>query len=140
VIRQVAALPYRPAAKGGGIEVLLLTSRRTRRWIVPKGNIDRGRSLPDMAAVEAYEEAGVEGHVAPRPFGHFEYRKFRDAERSERAVVSLYPLRVELVYEGWPEMAQRTRRWFDADKAAAKVDDPGLGQLIAQFARRLRIP
>ena len=135
MIRQVGALAYRVRGARRRVEVLLVSSRRTARWIVPKGNIDRDRDPAEMAAIEAYEEGGVEGHVETKPFGRFEYRKFRRPDVSEPARVAVYPLRVEVIHDHWPEMAERERRWVALDEAAGQVGDPDLARLIARFAK-----
>lgn len=132
VARQVAALPWRTA--GGGIEVLLVTSRETRRWVVPKGWPMRGRSAPQAAAREAFEEAGVEGNVSTKVLGQFSYdKRLRDGQ-SLHVTVELFALRVKLQHADWPEKGQRVARWFHPGEAARLVGEPELASLIAAFA------
>lgn len=129
---QVAALPWRRTAEGG-IEVLLITSRRSRRWIIPKGWPMAGRSPSQAAAREAFEEAGVAGRADSEPAGQYVYRKklWKGARRPVR--VTVYPLEVSSEISSWPERGQRVRRWMAPREAARTVDDPGLSRLIRGF-------
>ena len=130
--RQYAALPWRTGDLG--IEVLVVTSRQTRRWIIPKGWPMKDRTGPDAAAQEAFEEAGVRGAVARAPLGTFTYLK-RLADGSGRlCAVKVFPLAVTEVLDIWPEMTQRERRWMSLADAAAAVDEPELKALILAFA------
>jgi 8-oxo-dGTP pyrophosphatase MutT (NUDIX family) len=129
---QTAALPWRRAADGG-IELLLVTGRRSSRWLVPKGWPMRGRTLAQAAAREAYEEAGVEGRPEEREIGRFEHVKNHPLLGRLRCTILLFPLAVERELERWPEKGQRTRRWFSAAAAAKKVASPDLARLIRAF-------
>ena len=131
-IQQVAALPYR-IEPDGAAQVLLVTSRDTKRWVVPKGNPMRGLSGHEAAAVEAYEEAGVRGIPCPTALGSFIYWKTKRARLSRQVSATLYPLAVVEQLPDWPEREQRTTRWFTLDDAAAAVDEPELKRLIAGF-------
>ena len=129
---QVAALPYRQDADGA-TQVLLVTSRDTGRWIVPKGNpMD---DLPDheAAALEAWEEAGVRGAICPTPLGRFRYLKRRRLRPAQDMDVALYPLLVLEQADDWPERHQRVTQWVDLAGAAAAVAEPELKNLIAGF-------
>jgi 8-oxo-dGTP pyrophosphatase MutT (NUDIX family) len=117
-----AALCWRRAA--AGIEVLLITARRSGRWIVPKGHPIRGLPVHEAAAREAWEEAGVQGRVNPAPLGRYRPGGF---------VVQLHPLEVAQMLDDFPEAGQRLRLWLPPDKAAARVADPGLAALISGF-------
>jgi predicted phosphate transport protein (TIGR00153 family) len=136
-IRQVAALPYRIDASGA-VSVLLITSRETRRWVVPKGNPIRGLASHEAAAHEAFEEAGVSGIPCPTPLGSYGYDKRRRNGGIKRATVALFPLAVTSQAEDWPEQDERDSQWFTLKAAAAAVDEPDLGRLIENFriARR----
>ena len=129
---QVAALPYRQAADGGA-EVLLVTSRDTGRWIVPKGNPMPGLADHEAAAVEAWEEAGVRGVVCPTPLGRYRYVKHRRFRAPRELDVVLYPMLVTEQTADWPERHQRVTQWVDLDRAAAAVAEPELKHLIAGF-------
>ncbi|MGR3484250.1 MAG: NUDIX hydrolase [Paracoccaceae bacterium] len=129
---QFAALPWRLSAKGK-VRVCLITSRRTGRWIVPKGWPMRGRDPTRAVAVEAWEEAGLRGEVAPRALGLFSYDK-RMIGPDLPVIAVLYALRVTQAAPDWPERRQRQRRWLSRKKAAALVSDPELAILIRGFA------
>ena len=127
--RQVSIIPFRRDA-AGRIEVLMITSRETRRWIVPKGW--PWPDLPDhlAAAEEAREEAGVTGRTDAESIGHYSYVKRKRTALID-VVVDVYLLEVETELATWPEQAQRERRWFRPAVAAALVSEPGLVGLIA---------
>lgn len=132
--RQVAALPYRKG-EDGRLLVLLVTSRTTRRWIVPKGWPMKQMKAREAAAREAYEEAGVRGKIASKPFGRFFYEKRADDRHAgPPCEVQVYPLHVKRQVPAWPEQHQREQRWLPAEEAAALVGDEGLGRLIQAFA------
>lgn len=130
--QQVAALPYRIDG-AGAVRVLLVTSRETRRWVLPKGNPIRGLSAHRAAAQEAYEEAGVRGAICPAPLGSYQYRKRGRLGQRRDTIVAVYPLAAMAEAEDWPERGQRERRWFDLAEAAAAVQEPELTRLIAEF-------
>jgi 8-oxo-dGTP pyrophosphatase MutT (NUDIX family) len=106
---QVAALPYRSHAAGR--DILLVTSRRSGRWILPKGWPHHGTSLAQSAAREAYEEAGVHGTIWQHEIGRFVTTK-ATLDGCACYPVVVYPLKVELELEDWPERLQRQRQWF----------------------------
>lgn len=133
VLRQVAALPFR-RPKGGGIEILLVTSRRTGRWIIPKGHIDPGRDERAMARIEAFEEAGVEGKVLKKAIGDYIYDKYYDDGRIVPALVTVYPLSVRKLRSKWPEMNARERHWMTLYDASERVDEEALAALMLAFA------
>ncbi|TVQ30228.1 MAG: NUDIX domain-containing protein [Geminicoccaceae bacterium] len=126
--RQVAALPVRVGAAGP--EVLLVTSRDTGRWIAPKGWQQRGVTGADMAAREAYEEAGVRGAVAAEPLATYQYAKRLKGERLRACEVDVHLLQVEEELADWPERQQRQRRWFTPDAAASATGEPGLVEVL----------
>jgi len=140
-LHQVGALPYRTAHRrfggAGVVQVLLVTSRQTGRWVVPKGNLMIGKTRHDAAAIEAEEEAGVRGRVSPVPLGHFRYEKLRVGGGSAIAEVELFPLAVTEELSTWIEMDQRERRWFAIDAAIAAVAEVELGRLIHRFGEGL---
>jgi predicted phosphate transport protein (TIGR00153 family) len=113
--------------------VLLITSRETRRWVVPKGNPIRGLSSHEAAAHEAFEEAGVSGIACPTPLGQYNYWKKRRNGQIKRATVALFPLAVTDQAEEWPEQDERDAQWFGLAQAAAAVDEPDLSRLIGSF-------
>ena len=134
-IRQIAALPYRIESKAKGeVSILLVTSRDTGRWVLPKGNLMFGIAPHRAAAREAEEEAGVRGRIATKPLGRFPYRKWRSAKRFKLAKVVVFALKVTKELESWKEQGQRERRWFPRDEAAKLVDEPKLRALILAAA------
>jgi 8-oxo-dGTP pyrophosphatase MutT (NUDIX family) len=130
---QYAALPWR-ITPGGRREVMLLTTRGTRRWAIPKGWPMKGHKPTEVASLEAYEEAGLIGHiVSKRPLGAFHYEKQLLTE-SRLCQVSVFSFRVERQLDDWPEKQQRETRWFDAAEAADLVEEDGLFGIITRFA------
>jgi 8-oxo-dGTP pyrophosphatase MutT (NUDIX family) len=130
--RQVGALPWRRGADG--VEILLVTSRETRRWVVPKGGRMPGKTDAEAAVLEAFEEAGVEGRAALEPLGAFRYLKILKRRAPRWCVVAVYALEVVTQHAEWLEQAERERAWFPRDEAARRVDEPDLAALIAAFA------
>lgn len=132
--QQLAALCWR--MEKGEPQVLLITSRGTGRWVVPKGWPMEGRAPWDAAAIEAWEEAGVKGRIEDRPLGQFSYEKYlnRSRSKSRNCDVAVYPLRVDVLSEDFPEKEERQRQWFSLEAAAQKVDEPSLQALLTSFA------
>lgn len=130
---QVAALPVF-TDESGERWVLLITSRETKRWIIPKGWPMRGRKDFNAAAREALEEAGVIGRVGKDPIGRYAYWK-RQTDFIELCEVDVYQLDVTGQLETWREKGQRETAWFPVDEAAYKVDEPGLRDVIRQLKR-----
>ena len=133
-LKQVAALPVRKA-EDGELEVLLVTSRETKRWVVPKGWPMKGKKDHEAAAQEAVEEAGVTGRVEKRPLATYQYWKRRD-NHFDFCDVRVYLLQVEEHLKTWREKGQRERSWFHLEEAATLVDEPGLSHAILQLRRR----
>lgn len=129
--RQVAALPWRRGQDG--MEILLVTSRETRRWVLPKGGRMPGRTDAEAAAVEALEEAGIEGVVAAHPVGTFRYLKVLKRRAPRWCVVAVYPLEVRTEHADWKEKAERERVWMSAAQAAASVGETDLADIIRAF-------
>jgi len=138
-IRQVAALPYRPEADGN-IRVMLITSRETQRWVLPKGNLIKGLRAHEAAAQEAYEEAGVEGIACPTLIGSYTYAKRRKTGLMRTVAVDVFPFAVTGQADEWPEQDERTTAWFTLPNAAAAVDEPELKAIIAGFRDPLPTP
>ena len=133
-LRQVAAVPLR--STDAGLEVLLITSRETHRWVIPKGWPMRKKADPDAAATEALEEAGLRGVIHPEPIGAFSYFK-RRGEHFDLVDVAVYRLDVTEQADQWPEKDQREQRWCSLTAAAALVQEPGLQALFLELAERL---
>jgi len=129
--RQVAALPWRRGAEG--IEIMLVTSRETRRWVTPKGGRMTGLSDAQSAAQEALEEAGIEGVIGDVPLGTFRYLKILKRRAPRWCVVAVHALEVRIEHETWHEQAERERVWVSRYEAVRRVDEPDLKALIAAF-------
>ena len=132
--RQFAALPWR-RGKEGDIDVLLISSRETGRWVIPKGWPIEGLAPSQSARREAFEEAGVDGTVAVEPLGSFRYAKrLRDGGNAD-VTVTVFALEVTGAHADWPEKGQRRLRWMACGEAAAAVAETELRQLILGFCR-----
>ncbi|AVO36749.1 NUDIX hydrolase [Pukyongiella litopenaei] len=131
---QFAALCYR--MKRGKIEILLITSRGSKRWIVPKGWPMDGLTPADSAAREAWEEAGVIGKPNHHCIGLYSYEKLFD-DSGFPCVAMIYPVKVRSLASRFPEQGQRRRKWFSRKKAAARVKEPELARIIRDFDPRL---
>lgn len=121
----------------GKVEVLLITSRDTGRWIIPKGWPISGLTPADTAAREAWEEAGVEGEVVAEELGVFGYDKAMGLRQSVPCSVQVFGLRVAELKDKFPEKRERRRKWFGLEKAARKVAEPELRQLLLALPDRL---
>lgn len=131
---QLAALCWNDSKDG--TRILLITSRDTGRWVLPKGWPMDDRSNADAALTEAWEEAGVTGATDGIAVGNYSYDKVlcRATNRAQPCKVEVYPVRVTALARKYPERRQRRRKWFTPEKAARKVDEPDLQQLILAFA------
>jgi len=131
---QVAALPLR-LSKNGAIEILLVTSRDTGRWIIPKGWPSKCLKDSKAAAREAREEAGVKGKIFRKAIGSYRYIK-RELDNGAFIEVQVFLLKVSKRYKRWPEKRERRRAWFDINDAARMVSDPELSTLIGLLQER----
>ncbi|HEY9039974.1 MAG TPA: NUDIX hydrolase [Roseovarius sp.] len=128
---QVAALCWREAKDGDGIEVLLITSRDTGRWVMPKGWPIEGLTGPESAAREAWEEAGVTGDPPDAtPIGSYDYGKTQETGYDIAVAVQVYKLHVQELSESFPESTERRRAWVSPAKAATMVREPGLQDIL----------
>ncbi|NBZ87005.1 NUDIX hydrolase [Stagnihabitans tardus] len=130
---QMAALCWR--LKKGRVEVLMVTSRETRRWVIPKGWPMAGLAPEEVAAREAWEEAGALGKVSGDPLGRFVYDKVLNDRSVRSCCVTVYPLRQREVKARWPERKERRRKWFGAEEAAGLVAEAGLAELLVALAQ-----
>ena len=128
-------MPYRTTSDAidAPVEIMLVTSRETKRWVLPKGNPIAGLSAHASAAHEAEEEAGIRGAACPTPIGQYSYRKKKRTGASLMLTVDVFPVLVTTELDDWEEMEERERRWFPLAEAAAAVDEPDLKQLILHF-------
>jgi len=136
---QYGALPYR-FSPGAGLEILLVTTRQSRRWIIPKGWPIKGLRPAKSAAREAYEEAGVRGRVGAKSIGFFAYNKSLDGNGVQvNCEVRIFPLFVKRQSETWPEIDERVVQWVAPDRALVLIKDPELKALVAGFAKRVAV-
>jgi 8-oxo-dGTP pyrophosphatase MutT (NUDIX family) len=132
--KQFAALPFR--LNGATLDILLITTRRKRRWSVPKGwPLHENPRL--TAEIEAFEEAGLIGRASAKSIGRFKHRKDK-GKRKIACTVSVYPLLVRAQERRWPEYGERDMIWLPASEAADLVHKPQLRRLIAKWARNVR--
>ncbi|MGZ8282558.1 MAG: DUF47 family protein [Allosphingosinicella sp.] len=131
MITQFGALAFREDHEKG-LQILLVTSRDTGRWVIPRGNPMPRLRGHETAEHEAYEEAGIEGELSEAPIGHYSYDKKRRSGEVT-AQVTVYALHVTRQHYSWPERNQRTVRWFEPRKAALAVDEPELREMIQSF-------
>ncbi len=129
--RQIAALPWRK--RKGRIEVLLITSRETKRWVIPKGWPMDHLIDSNAARREAFEEAGVSGHIRRKAVGHFDYKKMMKDGPGVDVRVGVYSLEVTDELKSWPEKRERNRQWFSVDDAVWHVTEAGLKDIIRRF-------
>ena len=128
---QYAAVPWRRGATG--VEVLIITSRETRRWVIPKGWPIKGLKPPASAAQEALEEAGVTGQTTRKPIGAYHYDKRLRSGRTQHVRVLVFGLEVAEERDEWPEKGQRERRWTTPAEASELVEEKELKKLLAAF-------
>jgi 8-oxo-dGTP pyrophosphatase MutT (NUDIX family) len=115
-------------------KVMLVTSRGTGRWVLPKGWAENDLSGPELAAKEAFEEAGIVGEVQPIAVGFYSYPKQLADGRTVTCQVGVFQMRVDRVLDDWPERSQRRRQWFTLAQAATLVQEGDLGMLLKQVA------
>jgi 8-oxo-dGTP pyrophosphatase MutT (NUDIX family) len=132
--RQVGALPYKIV--DSQLLLLLVTSRRSGRWIYPKGSRIKGLENWESAALEALEEAGIEGDVAREPIGTFRAIK-RVGQTRSVVEVDLYPLRVTKQHAKWQEMQQRQRLWVPLNEATRLLAEPVLAEHTVTLSQRV---
>jgi 8-oxo-dGTP pyrophosphatase MutT (NUDIX family) len=135
---QVAALPFR--LRDGILEVMLITSRDTGRWIIPKGWPQRGRKAHAASAREAREEAGVLGKIGRKPIGVYRYEKRLSPETAVPCKVRVFAIEVDELLGDWPEKSDRQRCWLTPAEAARQVGERGLQKLLLDLPRHVRRP
>jgi 8-oxo-dGTP pyrophosphatase MutT (NUDIX family) len=118
-IPQAAAIPVRDG------RVCLITSRSGKRWIIPKGILDAGKTATEIALLESWEEAGLTGALRPAPVGTYLYEKYGGT-----CHVTVFVMDVSAVADDWPERSQRRRAWLPPAEAVERLDDPGLRDLV----------
>jgi 8-oxo-dGTP pyrophosphatase MutT (NUDIX family) len=133
---QVAALCWRTSPRHG-VEVLLVTSLNSKRWIIPKGWPEAELSPAENAAREAFEEAGVTGKINAEPVGSYHYLKEKKDGGGMPCTVKVFALAVTKQLDDWPEKGAREMLWLSPEQAAVKVSEPALRQLLKNFRKAL---
>lgn len=136
VREQFGAAPYR-IGSDGRLEVMLVTTRETHRWMVPKGWPIKKLGPLGTAMREAYEEAGVRGDGGPA-IGAFDYLKVMRKGPNQICEVEVFPLLVQEELDDWPEKSERERRWFGTDEASAAVEEERLRMILLDLPERIR--
>jgi 8-oxo-dGTP pyrophosphatase MutT (NUDIX family) len=124
-IRQAAAIPLSDG------QVCLVTSRNGKRWVIPKGCLELGKTSGEIALQEAWEEAGLVGVLQPEPIGSYVYDK-----AGLTCHVTVFVMRVTSTADQWPEQDFRQRAWVDFGQAIRRVEEPGLRALLRDVANR----
>lgn len=134
---QCAALCYRFRKKSATPEMLVITSRDTGRWVIPKGWPMEGKMCHEAAAREAYEEAGVKGDASPDRIGFYMYDKGLNSGLKVECMVQVYPMVVLDIAKNFPEKGSRKSEWVSFEEASKRVAEPMLRDLILDFEQRL---
>ncbi|WP_275789159.1 NUDIX hydrolase [Pararhizobium gei] len=134
---QCGALCYRFKKKSAMPEMLLITSRDTGRWVIPKGWPMEGKLCHEAAAREAYEEAGVKGHASDEKIGFYMYDKGLNNGLKVECMVQVYPVVVLDMLKNFPEKGSRKLEWVSFGEAAKRVAEPALKTLILSYEQRL---
>lgn len=129
-IPQSAVIPYR--MRRNNIEVLLVTSLGSGRWVFPKGHIEGDLSARQSAEKEAFEEAGISGRLSPNRVGYYRYRK-DDEDNARSYQVEVFAMQVTDVLDSWPEEHTRRREWMSPESAADAVEEEDLRILVRHF-------
>ncbi|MCY4008059.1 MAG: NUDIX hydrolase [Rhodobacteraceae bacterium] len=130
---QFAALCFKSVKRKQKTRVLLISSRRSGRWVIPKGWPMNGKTPAQSALREAYEEAGVRGRPINQCVGHFSYKKRISDKSSVLCIVAVYPVKVDDILTDYPEHGARQRVWLSPSKAAERVSDPTLKPILRNF-------
>ena len=133
IYTQYGALPF--AWRDGELRVLLITTRETGRWLIPKGWPEKDMAPHELAAHEALEEAGITGRISKQPIGSFDYLKRFEGKAAKRCRIVVFGLEVSSELEHWPEKAERQREWLRPAEAAERIEHPQLADLILAFAQ-----
>ncbi len=134
---QVAALPF--VIENGEVRILLITSRDTGRWVLPKGWPQKGKNEARSAEAEAWEEAGIKGTLYTKPCGSYEYVKIGETKKDNiDCMVNVFPIEVVELKDDFPEKDERELRWFSADEAAQSVNEKSLAKLLKAFGEQTK--
>lgn len=134
--KQSGVIPYRihtdDSSKNSQLEVLLITSRKQKRWIIPKGIIDPDLAPPESAAKEAFEEAGIRGNISKQAIGSYTHNKW-----SGTCTVEVFLLEVTTTLDEWPEGHFRKRRWMGLDEAIEHIKEEQLKALFKTLPNKI---
>lgn len=133
--KQIAALPMR-WKEDGTFQVLMVTSRDTGRWVMPKGWTMDGKKPWTAAEIEALEEAGAVGYIGHDVIGTYTYKKKMDDGSFVKCAVDVYPMVVKRLEYNWKERHERKRRWFSPKSAAKRVIEPKLAKLLKSLSKK----
>jgi phosphohistidine phosphatase len=128
---QSGVIPYR--IKDGKLQILLITSTRSRKWIIPKGVVEPDMTPQESGAQEAFEEAGVSGDVCENPVGSYQVKKW-----GGDCTVTLYPMMVTRVYDEWLEDSVRKRKWVKADSVSEKISNSAMREVVQTFVENYK--
>ncbi len=131
VLRQAGAIPF--CCEGKGLKVLLITSRDTGRWVIPKGRVEQGHTPARTAEIEALEEAGIIGNLLVPPLGFYTYGKRLKPGIVQPTSVEVYALEFQKQLKKWPERSERRLEWMDVPTAAAAFSEQGLSILMLRL-------
>lgn len=134
--QQFAAICHRKKKKTGELEVLVITSRDTGRWVIPKGWHMPGKMPHAIAEQEAYEEAGIKGKASREPFGYYSYMKRMRGGHQVLTRVQVHALEVKSLLKEFPEKGSRRLDWVSCQEAASRVDEPELKALFLAFGKK----
>lgn len=137
-LEQYAAVCFRRAAGTGVFEVLLITTRGSGRWVIPKGSPMKGKTPREVAALEAFEEAGIKGKVGKKPLGRYSYVKRLDNGESVPCIVEVFTVETTSIAETFKEQGQRQTLWVRPTEAGGYVEEPELRGLFSRLDARLR--
>jgi 8-oxo-dGTP pyrophosphatase MutT (NUDIX family) len=128
--KQSGIIPFKICK--GKLEILLIGSRKNKRWIIPKGIVDEGLAPKESALKEAYEEAGIKGEIVTENMWEFAYNKWDGL-----CYVKVFLMKVSNQLDEWPEIF-RKRKWFSIKSAVEKVDNPDLKEIILMAGNELK--
>lgn len=123
IYEQSAIIPYK--MRNGHIEILIVTTRSSRKWTIPKGLIEDNLTPAESAVQEGYEEAGIKGIINPQTIGEYQYQKWEGICR-----VKVYPFEIQEILDDWPESYFRKRKWICLDEVINYISVTELQKII----------
>jgi 8-oxo-dGTP pyrophosphatase MutT (NUDIX family) len=128
---QSAIIPY--SIRDGELQILLITSIRRKKWIIPKGFIEFNLSAFESAKKEAFEEAGVIGTNETIELGSFTIKKY-----GGRTNIVVYSMEVEKFKDDYPEKNLRKRKWYTVEEAIETISIPEVIKMIETLAVEIK--